>query len=137
MASGDLDGDGHPEVVIVNMNEKVTLLKNQGRHQNAVLIHLNGNPSNRSGIGTRVVVEAGKLRQMDEVRSGGSFYSHNDLTLHFGVGRSVVLDRLEVRWPSGKVQEWKGLPVNQRLVTSDLSSVECRASLKTLTAGSC
>ncbi len=115
MAAGDLDGDGHPEIVIVNMNEKPSLLKNEGIHQNAVLVSVSGTKSNRSGIGARVTLEWGEQRQIDEVRSGGSFFSHNDLVLHFGLGHARMIDRLEVRWPSGAVQEWKNLPVNHKL----------------------
>jgi len=119
MASGDVDGDGHPEVVIVNMNESSSLLRNEGSLQHAVVISLSGTTSNRSAIGARVTLEAGGLRQMDEVRSGGSFYSHNDLALHFGVGRATKLDRLDVRWPNGEIQSWRGLPVNQRLIIAE------------------
>lgn len=119
VASGDLDGDGHPEIVVVNMNDVPALLKNEGAHKNAVLISLAGAKSNRSGIGARVILEAGSRRQLDEVRSGGSFFSHNDLTLHFGVGDTDVIGRLEVRWPSGRIQEWKQLPVNQKLMITE------------------
>ena len=115
MASGDLDGDGHPEVVIVNMNERPSLLKNEDGFQHAVVVSLTGTTSNRSAIGARVTLEASGLRQMDEVRSGGSFYSHSDFALCFGVGGATKLDRLDVRWPNGRVQTWRDLPVNHRL----------------------
>ncbi|HEU0004740.1 MAG TPA: CRTAC1 family protein [Terriglobia bacterium] len=118
-ASGDLDGDGYPEVVIVNMNERPNLLKNEGNLQHAVVVSLSGTTSNRSAIGARVTLEAGGLRQVDEVRSGGSFYSHSDLALHFGVGGATMLDRLDVRWPNGKIQSWRDLPVNHRLVITE------------------
>jgi hypothetical protein len=101
------------------MNERPNLLKNEGNLQQAVVVSLSGTTSNRSAIGARVTLEAGGLRQMDEVRSGGSFYSHSDLTLHFGVGRATLLDRLDVRWPNGKIQSWLDLPVNHRLVISE------------------
>jgi hypothetical protein len=119
MASGDLDGDGHPEIVIVNMNDVPALLKNEGPHKNFVVIRLAGTKSNRSGIGARVILEAGGRRQLDEVRSGGSFLSHNDLALHFGLGEANVISRLQVRWPSGLVQEWKQLPVNEKLLITE------------------
>ena len=86
----------------------------EGPRQNAILASLTGTESNRSAVGARVTLETGLQRQMDEVRSGGSYFSHNDFTLYFGVGMVSIVDRLEVRWPNGKVQEWKDLPVNQR-----------------------
>jgi len=122
LAAGDLDGDGHPEVVIVNMNEPPTLLRNQGPRRNALLVSLAGTKSNRSGIGARVTLEAGGRRQIDEVRSGGSYFSQNDFTLHFGLDQAQSITRLEVRWPSGTVQEWKDLAVNRKLVITEGSS---------------
>jgi hypothetical protein len=119
LAVGDVDGDGRPEIVIVNMNATPSLLKNEGRRQNFLSVALAGTKSNRSAIGARVTVEAGGRRQMDEVMSGGSFYSQNDMTLYFGLGQASSVERLEVRWPSGAMQEWKNVPVNQKLLLTE------------------
>ena len=78
-------------------------------------LSLVGTKSNRSAIGARVSVESGGRRQIDEVMSGGSFYSQNDLSLHFGLGSAAQADRIEVRWPSGLIQEWKNVKANQKL----------------------
>ena len=59
--------------------------------------------SNRSAIGARVTCVTGQFRQMDEVRSGGSFFSQNDFRVHFGLGSATQIDLLEIRWPSGTV----------------------------------
>ncbi len=115
LAVGDVDGDGRPEIIIVNMNAAPSLLKNQGAGQNFLSVVLAGAKSNRSAIGTRVIVEAGGRRQIDEVMSGGSYYSHNEMALYFGLGQSASVNRLEVRWPSGLVQEWKDVPGKQKL----------------------
>ncbi|HEY3840143.1 MAG TPA: CRTAC1 family protein, partial [Bryobacteraceae bacterium] len=81
LAIGDLDGDGRPEIVIVNMNDKPTLLKNVGQRQNAIAITLTGTKSNRSAIGARCTVETGGRKQIAEVVSGGSYFSQNSFTL--------------------------------------------------------
>jgi enediyne biosynthesis protein E4 len=115
LAIGDLDGDGRPEIVIVNMNDKPTLLKNVGPRQNAIAITLTGTRSNRSAIGARCTIEAGGLRQMAEVVSGGSYFSQNSLTLYFGLGKSEKVDRIEVRWPAGETQVWPGMAANRTI----------------------
>ncbi|MEO8663542.1 MAG: CRTAC1 family protein, partial [Bryobacteraceae bacterium] len=115
MAAGDLDGDGHPEIVIVNMNETPSLLKNIGTHGNVLLVKLTGTKSNRSAIGARVTVETGSHKQLQEVMSGSGFFSQNDFTLHFGLGTAAKVDRLTVRWPTGAEQEFKNLAPNQTL----------------------
>ncbi len=115
LAVGDVDGDGRPEIVIVNMNATPSLLKNQGAGGNFLSIALEGVKSNRSAIGARVTVEAGGRRQIDEVMSGGSYYSQNELALFFGLGDARAAERIEVRWPGGGVQTWQGVKANQKI----------------------
>jgi hypothetical protein len=127
LAVGDLDADGRPEIVIVNMNSTPSLLKNQEERQNFLSITLVGTKSNRSAIGARVTLQSGAHRQMDEVMSGGSYYSQNDMTLYFGLGQAASVDRLEVRWPAGSIQEWKDVRSNQKLlITEDSPKVQPR-----------
>lgn len=115
LAIGDLDGDGRPEILISNMNDRPALLKNTGPRQNAVAIDLAGARSNRSAIGARCIVEAGGRRQTGEVVGGGSYYSQSALTLYFGLGKSERIDRLEVHWPSGERQVWTDIRANRFL----------------------
>jgi len=82
--------------------------------------------SNRTGIGAKVRVSAktqkesaAPLLQVDEVRSGGSYYSQNDLRLHFGLDQAQQVDLLEIRWPSGQVDTFKALPVNCLYVVTE------------------
>jgi hypothetical protein len=110
---GDLDGDGRPEAVILNMNDKPSVLKNTAGGGKFLNLRLTGVKANRSAIGARVTVEAAGGRQMDEVFSGSSFYSQNSLTMHFGLGSSEKADRVTVRWPGGKTEEWRGLAADQ------------------------
>ena len=109
LATGDLDGDGRPEVVIVNMNEKPSALHNSGAGGNFINLRLSGTKSNRSAIGAQVIVTAGGRRAVQEVTSGGSFYSQNSFALHFGLGAPVKADLVGVRWPNGQRQQWKDL----------------------------
>jgi hypothetical protein len=115
LAVGDIDGDGRPEIVIINMNSPPSLLKNEGPRQNFIALTLAGSKSNRSAIGARVTIRAAGRAQTDEVMSGGSYYSQNDMTVYFGLGTASVLESLTVRWPSGVTQEWKDVAVNRRL----------------------
>jgi enediyne biosynthesis protein E4 len=119
LATGDLDGDGRPEIVIVNMNDKPTLLKNAGPRQNAIAITLIGTRSNRSAIGARCTIEAGGRKRIAEVVSGGSYFSQSSLTLYFGLGKSEKADRIEVRWPLGKTQTWSAVPANRTIVLTE------------------
>ncbi len=114
-AAGDLDGDGTPEIVVVNMNAPPTVLKNTGEKGNAVLIELIGTKANRSAIGARVALQSGELRQIDDVRSGSSYASQNDFRLHFGLGKASRADRIEVRWPGGGTEVFEGVDANQWL----------------------
>ncbi len=89
----------------MNMNEPPSLLRNDysGR-ASWIEIALEGTRSNRSAIGAVVVVSAGGRTQARTVLSQSSYYSHDDFRLHFGLGDSRTIDRIEVRWPSGESQ---------------------------------
>ena len=115
LAVGDIDGDGRPEIVIVNMNDKPALLKNVGPRQNAIAITLIGTKSNRSAIGARCTVKSGGRKQTSDVVSGGSYFSQNSFTLYFGLAKSDRVDRIEVRWPAGETQAWTNVPANRTI----------------------
>ena len=93
-AFGDINNDGNIDVVLVNVGALPTLLLNQGgNHNHRALFKLAGTKSNRSAIGARVTVKAGKLVQFSEVRAGGSYISQNDPRLHFGLGTEAKMNR--------------------------------------------
>jgi len=83
------------------------------------LIRTIGVKSNRDGIGARVKVVAGDLTQIDEVHSGGSYLSQNDLRLHFGVEKRTKIDLIEVQWPSGAVDKIADASVNRILTIKE------------------
>jgi hypothetical protein len=103
VAFGDFDNDGNLDVLVMNMNEPPSLLRNQYSGPNAWLeVKLEGTRSNRAGMGATVIVTVGERKQAQAVLSQSSYYSHNDLRLHFGLGSSAKADAIEVRWPSGQ-----------------------------------
>ena len=118
-AAGDLDNDGSLEIVVNDMNGPPSLLRNSGERGNWLLLRLVGRASNRSGIGARVAVVTGKHRQVDEVRSGGSYVSQNDLRLHFGIGGAAKADRIEVAWPSGRKEAFLDVKANEVAVLEE------------------
>ena len=130
LATGDLDGDGRPEVVIVNMNEKPSVLHNSGAGGSFVNLRLSGTKSNRGAIGAQVIVTAGGRRAVQEVTSGGSFYSQNSFALHFGLGAAAKADLIEVRWPDGQRQQWKDLVAGRthRLIEGSAAAVSLHAN---------
>jgi hypothetical protein len=105
-AFGDLFNDGKVDVVINNLDGPPTLLRNvvaNGNHWIDLKL-VGGTGSPRDAIGAKVFVTAGSITQRNDVISGGSYCSSNDLRLHFGLGKVSRVDKLEIRWPSGKTQ---------------------------------
>jgi hypothetical protein len=117
-AFGDLDNDGDIDVVVANMDDVPTILRNDGGNANNWLtVRLKGTKSNRFGLGARVRVTAGGLQQIVEVSASSSIYSANDPRAHFGLNHATEAD-LQILWPSGKTQEIKGVAAN-RIVLVD------------------
>jgi hypothetical protein len=112
------------------MNEPPSLLRTDCPGKNNWLkVRCIGTKSNRSAIGSRVRVVTGRHSQINEVMSGSSFMSQNDLRLHFGLGRSTQVDLVEVRWPLGLVESFKNVEVNQLLVVQEGHGIVQKAKL--------
>ncbi|HUE43343.1 MAG TPA: CRTAC1 family protein [Candidatus Sulfotelmatobacter sp.] len=116
-AFGDYDNDGDIDVLILNMNDPPSLLRNDGgNQQNWIKVKLVGTKCNRTAIGARVRVVTGTHSQIDEVHSGSSVMSQGDLRLHFGVGKAQIIDAVEVKWPTTqKIEKFTQIKPNQIL----------------------
>src|SRR6202034_4166346 len=115
-AFGDFDNDGDMDILILNMNEPPSLLRNDLEGSNHWLkVKLVGTKSNRGAIGANVLARYGGYKQAQEVVSQSSYYSCNDSRLHFGLGQATHAD-LMIRWPSGVVEKYPGVTCDQ-LVT--------------------
>ncbi len=131
LAAADFDNDGNVDFVIENLDGAPTLLHNPGLPgKHWITLELEGTKSNRLALGARVTLTAGGITQTDEVRSGGSYLSQNDLRLHFGLGSAAKIDSAEVRWPSGRVDQLAGLKIDSFAGVREGAGVVPLASLK-------
>jgi hypothetical protein len=120
-AVGDLDNDGSLEIVVSNLGARPSLLKNFAPAKNWLLVNCVGTTSNRDAIGAQVRLYVGGRRLSGQVQNGASFLSQNDPRVHFGVGDAASYDRIEVRWPNGVTESFRGGSIN-RIVTVEQGS---------------
>jgi enediyne biosynthesis protein E4 len=114
LAVGDLFNDGNMDLVVEDLEGRPMILRNMGvpgRHW--VSFELAGTKSNRLAIGARVKIVTGGMTQTEDVRSGGSYLSQSDLRVHFGLNTATKIDRVEIGWPSGKLETLKDLAVDK------------------------
>jgi enediyne biosynthesis protein E4 len=133
VAFGDINNDGKVDAVIINVGEPPTLLLNETPTRNhRVLFKLVGTKSNKSAIGARVTVKAGKLIQIAEVRAGGSYLSQNDPRLHFGLHDAMTMDEVDIRWPSGRTEQLHGLSADSIYTILEGEGVQQKTALPAL-----
>ncbi|WP_242617875.1 CRTAC1 family protein [Edaphobacter modestus] len=118
-AFGDFDNDGDVDMVVVNLNEPPSLLRNDVKNNLKWLkVLLVGTKSNRSAIGSRVIARYGGKQQAQAVMGQTSFYSVNDRRLHFGLGQSTRVD-LEIHWTNGLIERFSNVESNQLITIKE------------------
>lgn len=120
VACADYDNDGDPDIFVVNNQGPGQLLRNDGGNsQHWLEISLEGQRSNRFGLGSRLRLVAGSRAQLRQIDGQSSYLSQNDSRAHFGLGQSTRIDTLEVWWPSGKRQRFTNVPVDHQLALTE------------------
>lgn len=112
LAIGDLDNDGREDLLILSQNQPLAFFHNRTAGGHALTLWLEGVRSNRDAVGASVIVEANGLRRVGYRFGGGSFQSASDPRFHFGIGPAQMVERVEIHWPSGKIDRFENLPAN-------------------------
>jgi hypothetical protein len=119
-AFGDFDNDGDVDVLVMNMNEPPSLLRNDYHGANHWLtVEVQGTTSNRLGLGATVRVTAGGRTQARAILSQSSYYSHDDLRAHFGLGPATAVDRIDIAWPNGGHDSVEHVPADRFVVVRE------------------
>lgn len=126
LAVGDYDNDGRADLLISNMNERLSLLHNTLKAGNSLTLKLVGQQTNRSGIGTIARVTVGKRVLTGEVRSGSTFMSQSDFRLQFGLGAASTAEAVEVQWPGRTLEKIGALPAGQIVTITEGKGVTAR-----------
>ena len=131
LAAGDIDNDGDLDLLVTNNGGPAALLRNTGGNRgHALLLRLVGTDSNRDAIGARLRLTAGARTQVREVTSGASYLGQSDLRVHVGLGAAAVVDRLEIRWPSGRTEQLEKVEANQAITVREGAGIVARVPLQ-------
>ncbi|HUX94904.1 MAG TPA: CRTAC1 family protein [Bacteroidales bacterium] len=117
---GDYDNDGDFDIYVANLNSRGMFLRNnKGNQNNWILIDLEGTVSNRDAIGARIKITSGGRSQSVQQKGTTGYLSQNDHRLHFGLGNNGIVEKIEIKWPSGKVQVIENTKANQILKVTE------------------
>ena len=118
-AFGDFDRDGDQDLLVTNFDEPVSVYRNNSNSGHRVMIRLRGKKSNAFGLDTKVTLETRSITQTRTLTSSRGFMSGSDSLIHFGLGEEKVIQRLQVRWPSGSVQEFEKLDADREYAITE------------------
>ena len=117
---GDYDNDGDFDIYIANLNNQgIFLRNNKGNQNNWIMIDLEGTSSNRDGVGAKIRITSGGLMQTAQQKSTTGYLSQNEHRIHFGLGQNTMVERIEIKWPSGKIQVIENSKANQVLAVKE------------------
>ncbi|MCK5367934.1 MAG: CRTAC1 family protein [Cyclobacteriaceae bacterium] len=117
---GDYDNDGDIDAYIVNLDDHGVLLRNDhGNDKNWLMLHLIGTTSNRDAVGARIKITAGGREQFAQKKSTSGYLSQNDPRIHFGLADAEIVEKVEIIWPSGKVQVLENVKAGQILTITE------------------
>ena len=127
LAVGDIDNDGDLDLLVSNNGGRAQLLVNDGGHaRKALLVRALTRTGNRDAVGARVALTVGTRTQVREVRAGSGYLGQDDPRVHFGLGRASRAQKLEVRWPSGRVEEFRNVEAGQILTVREGAGIVAR-----------
>jgi enediyne biosynthesis protein E4 len=122
IAVADYDGDGREDLLITNEEGAPLLLHNEAAGGHWISLRCLWKSGNTDAVGARVTLTTGGLRQIREVRAGGSYLSTDDPTVHFGLGPAATIDTLDVRWPDGRKSSFRHVPADRHYTLSPADS---------------
>ena len=135
LITGDVDNDGDLDLLVTSNGSAPELLRNDTSGGSAIVVRLIGAASNRDALGARVSVTAGGRTQVREVKSGSSYLGQSDLRVHVGLGAAASVDRIDIRWPDGRLERLDKTPANRIVTVQEGRGITASVPFARTTAG--